>query len=816
MGTKPLKIIKKNFKKYRTSAFFKAKFVYTKFYETLSVEENTVLVQAYGGDGINGNIYYILRELCTNPDYRHLSIYVTSRAASDESIKTILARHGWNAVKTVLFNSPEYCRLLASAKYLINNSTFPTYLIKKEGQVYLNTWHGTPLKTLGRQIRNAPNEIGNTQRNFLMADYLLYPNKFTFEIMKRDYMLDNFFKGEYILSGYPRNEIFFDEASRRKIINEQGLEGKKIVFFMPTWKGSLADKNTDEQIVYTKHALFELEEHLDDDTVVYVKLHNYVSQKLNFNNFKKIRNFPEGYETYEFLNIADCLVTDYSSVFWDFANTGRKVVLYAYDLEKYLRDRGMYIDMKTLPFPIAYNSAELINELKNLDDYKPYKEELSSYLEYDSPDASKKLCAYIFAHKKSDGMDIIKGSTFANDKENVLMFAGALLKNGITTAFKNLVSALNSSGGPERNYIITFYQKRVEQNKSVIFEFANNDYIVIQGPKDVTLFEAVIQFLFLRLNIKTKHILKIIKRINAREIKRVYPGIDFSYCINFSGYESGFFNMSYGLDCKKFVWVHNNMYAEADKKQNFHINSLKLGYSEASKIAVVRESLKEELASYVKPSERNKLCVVHNQNDIEGIKTKAELPIEFNDDTFCSVSLSELEAVLDSDCEKFINIARFSVEKGLDRLISAFAKYRSETNPDAYLIIVGGYGKEFQKTLELAEELGEGHIIIVKSISNPYPILKKCGAFVLSSHYEGLPMTIIEALILGVPVFSTNIPGPREFLEKGYGTLVEDSENGIADGFKAYHNGTLKASVEFDAEEFNRNALKEYYSLFDD
>lgn len=300
MGTKPLKIIKKNFKKYRTNAFFKAKFVYTKFYETLPVEENTVLVQAYGGDGINGNIYYILRELCTNPDYRNLSIYVTSRAASDESIKTILARHGWNSVKTVLFNSPEYCRLLASAKYLINNSTFPTYLIKKEGQVYLNTWHGTPLKTLGRQIRNAPNEIGNTQRNFLMADYLLYPNKFTFEIMKRDYMLDNFFKGEYILSGYPRNEIFFDEASRRKIINEQGLEGKKIVFFMPTWKGSLADKNTDEQIVYTKHALFELEEHLDDDTVVYVKLHNYVSKKLNFDNFKKIRNFPEGYETYEF------------------------------------------------------------------------------------------------------------------------------------------------------------------------------------------------------------------------------------------------------------------------------------------------------------------------------------------------------------------------------------------------------------------------------------------------------------------------------------------------------------------------------------
>lgn len=105
------------------------------------------------------------------------------------------------------------------------------------------------------------------------------------------------------------------------------------------------------------------------------------------------------------------------------------------------------------------------------------------------------------------------------------------------------------------------------------------------------------------------------------------------------------------------------------------------------------------------------------------------------------------------------------------------------------------------------------HVIIIKSISNPYPILSKCDTFVLSSYYEGLPMTIMEALILSKKVISTSIPGPKEFLEEGYGYLVDNSEDGILNGMNDDKDNKLTNLKKFDAEEFNEKALKEFEEL---
>ena len=74
-------------------------------------------------------------------------------------------------------------------------------------------------------------------------------------------------------------------------------------------------------------------------------------------------------------------------------------------------------------------------------------------------------------------------------------------------------------------------------------------------------------------------------------------------------------------------------------------------------------------------------------------------------------------------------------------------------------------------------------------------------------------MSIMEALILDKPVISTNISGPREFLEKGYGLLVENSEDGILYGMNSYKENGLKNLVKFDAEKFNKKAIKEFYSI---
>lgn len=409
----------------------------------------------------------------------------------------------------------------------------------------------------------------------------------------------------------------------------------------------------------------------------------------------------------------------------------------------------------------------------------------------------------------SSDAEIIPGDTYCNHKDNVLLFTGALEKNGITTALKNLVHSV----GDNRNYIPFFYEKSIRENKENIRDLGTKNYISIVGDMNMTLKETLVLGLYF-FNIRLfKNTEKILDAVYNREIKRCFGSLKIDYVIHFTGYARNVLQLICRIDAKKFVWVHNNMFLESKTKGNVHIDTVKYGYDKCDKIVVVRDTMKNELVSYVEPEQREKITVVHNLNDVQGILAKAEADIEFQNDTYCNVNIDALNRILsDKSIDKFINIARFSKEKGIDRLITAFDQYRKESDSNAYLIIIGGYGDEFEHIRSMVDE--RENIVLIKSIMNPYPILKKCDLFVLSSHYEGLPMTIIEALILDVPVISTNITGPKEFLQNGHGCLVDDSEQGIADGFKKYKNKKLTGLTKFDVDAFNAKALSEFEMLF--
>ena len=427
-----------------------ARIAYTKYYEKTKIQENEALFQSYEGINLSGNVFYLLEEMCSRKEYDNFIKYVVSEKEKIKTVKQLLKSHNMKNVKVVEVHSRKYCKILARAKFLINNATFPTYFIKKEGQIYINTWHGTPLKAMGRNIKSAPNELGNSQRNFLMSDYLIYPNKFTYKHMKDDYMLDNLYNGEYVISGYPRNSAFFNEASKKEIKRKYNIENKKVIVYMPTWRGILIDKKNEEQNLQVINDLKQIDENLDENTIMYVKLHNYTESMIDYSMFNRIRTFPKEYETYEFLNIADCLITDYSSVFFDYANTGKKIILYAYDKEEYLRDRGMYLDYDKLPFNIVTKVDELIKEMKNIDEFANYKEFQEEYTKYDNEYTTKNVFDYVFEHKNSEKFEIIEGQDLKNNKKNVLIFAGGLAKNGITTALKGIINNVNKE---DYNYI---------------------------------------------------------------------------------------------------------------------------------------------------------------------------------------------------------------------------------------------------------------------------------------------------------------------------------------------------------------------------
>ena len=808
-----LKKIKRLIKRVLFSKYFRATFIYTKYYERQKIKENQIIYQSYDGTSISGNVFYMFKEMYNDNFYDNYKKYIVSNQNQIRNIKKFLRNKNLiKNVKVVVFHSRKYCKLLATSKYLINNSTFPSYYIKKEGQVYINTWHGTPLKAMGRNIKNSPNELGNTQRNFMMADYLIYQNEFMFNKMREDYMLDNFYKGKYLISGYPRNDIYYNDDSRTKIRKELEIDDKKVLVYMPTWRGSLVSKENVIQLHYLMYLLLKLDNSTKDDTIIYVKLHNYASSMINFNEFKNIRKFPDNYETYEFLNIADALITDYSSVFFDYANTKRKIILFAYDKKEYLKNRGLYIKYDNLPFKIVETMEELQKEIEDLKEYEQYEDFYNSFCNYDSPNTAKQLCDYIFKNKEPENIKILDGSSFKNNKENVLIFGGALLKNGITTALKGIFENIDLAN---RNYILTFYKSKVEKNKQEINFFNNVDYIPMQGRKDSTILEYIGNIMYFNLNINTKFTRNMVNRVFKREIIRLFPNIKIDYAIHFSGYERNVMHLFKNMDAKKMIYVHNDFLKEEKTKGNFHKNSLIEAYKKFDKIVLVRESQVENIKTYLTDEkEKQKVAVAHNFNNIDIILQNKDKNIEFDHETYCNIELSQLKKILnDKSSKKFINIARFSEEKGQARLINAFNKIQIN-NPKNYLIIIGGYGKQFKEIKELVESLKNKNIIIIRDIRNPYPILGKCDCFVLSSYYEGLPMTIMEALILDKKVISTDIEGPREFLGKGYGYLVKNSEEGIYEGMNDFINGNLEKIKKFNAEEFNKNALNEFENLF--
>ena len=119
-------------KNYHNKMQFQARFVYTKYYDTLSIDDNAVLVESFNGDDMNGSPFYILKELCENERYQHLKKYVTVHNGSRKRITALIEAQIDNHedIVYVTKHSDEYCRLLASAKYLVTNVTFPTYFIK--------------------------------------------------------------------------------------------------------------------------------------------------------------------------------------------------------------------------------------------------------------------------------------------------------------------------------------------------------------------------------------------------------------------------------------------------------------------------------------------------------------------------------------------------------------------------------------------------------------------------------------------------------------------------------------------------------------
>lgn len=783
--------------------WWRAKKKYIKLYEQTPIDDHVILVEASHGAVAMGNMFYLMRYMAQGEKYKDYQIYLSTAARNQKAFRELLDSYHMENVKITVQASEEYFRLLNGAKYLINDTTFSPYFTKKPGQIYLNTWHGTPLKALGKGVKSEPHVLANVQKNLVSADYILFPNEHTRDALIQDYMLDNISGGSYIMSGYPRNEAFFDEARRTVIREEQDWGEKKIYAYMPTYRGAAQKGWTPKNTYYLNYYLYELDKRLGDDEIMYVNLHPLAKKDVEFKQFTHIRNFPAGYETYDFLNATDVLITDYSSVFFDFACSGKKTVLFTYDEEEYLNDRGMYMSMDELPFPRVAGVEELLHELRSEKRYDD-REFLDRFCRYENGSASQKLCDYVILGEDT-GLTVSKMPD--NGKENVLLYAGNLSGNGITAALRSLLNAVDLE---KRNYYFCFYSEYVAKYKDTIATFPEGaKFYAFTGEPNLTVWDLIIRKLFRKKKINAHTYMKLQGKRVKQGLERNIGCARFDQVIQYNGYEQDVILAFSTFDGPRTIYVHSNMVHEIITKGKQRRDVLNYAYNHYDHVAVVTEDMIEPTLEL--SGNRDNIAVAKNLINYKTIQEKSEAEIALDPETRATVSEDQLKEILSSDSECFINVGRFAPEKGHDRLIAAFSQYHRD-HPNSYLIIMGGYSLYglYEKLGEMVEELGaQDYIILLQNVSNPYPIIKACDYFVLSSHYEGFGLVLAEADILGVPVISTDIPGPRGFMKKYGGTLVENSEAGILEGMKMLHNGQVKP-LTVDYAQYNQEAVAEF------
>lgn len=774
-------------------------------YKKLPINEKVILFEPQQGRTISGNIFYLLKETVLNKIYESYTKHVVLQENAMNTAKLILEKHNIKNVEIVEYKSAQYYTLLATAKYLITDTSFDPFYIKKEGQIILNTWHGTPLKCLGKDMKTGYHAIGNVQKNFLISDYLLYPNDFTKEHMIEGYMLENICNAKVVLAGYPRNSILLDKEQEKNVRKELELEGKEIIIYMPTWREITKENTREDNRTRMEKILEEMNSMLSENQIIYVNLHPLERNGIDFSNYENIKAFPEEYETYEFLNIADCLITDYSSVFFDFATTKKKIILYAYDKEIYFNNRGIYFSYDELPFTEVHNAEELKNAINSPKSYDE-SEFIEKFCKYDEKDVSKKICEKVILNRENE---LIIEDIKNNGKNNVLVFAGNLAKNGLTSALKNIFSTIDLT---KNNYIVTFSSKDVKRNPEQILDLPKEvSYIATNAGMNMTIGQKIRRELYFQQILSEKSFEKHLASAYKDEIKRVYGDIKIDKAIQFTGYSAEKILLFAEFECDKYIYVHSDMLQEIKVRKNQNRKVLKHAYNKYDKVVLVNEDLIE--ATVKISGRKDNICIAENIINYKRIEEMAKLPITFDEKTELSVSEDEFFNIINSNSKKFINIGRFSVEKGHRRLIEAFNRFWKE-NKDSYLIIIGGAGKEYETIKNYIEIIeAKNNIVLIKYTSNPYAILKKCDYFVLSSFYEGFGLVIAEADIVGKKVISTDIVGPRNFILSNGGTLVPNNVDGLYEGFKKLSREEVNV-LNVDYEAYNKTRLEQIEKIW--
>lgn len=356
-------------------------------YKDYKVKANKVVMLHGTGKGYADNPKYIAEALIKDGGWE--IIWITERKRKSGVPKKI---------KTARYESAHSVYHMSTAKFWISDSRILFECRKKEGQLYIQTWHGgLGLKKAEKDAEDKINEsyIRYAKKDSQMADLFLSNCSFLTNLYHSAWWYD----GEVLEAGLPRNDIFFgamkDKAEhiKRKI----GIDAdKKIMIYAPTFRNSydLSVYNLDFE-----RCRKALERRFGGEWIVLLRLHpniNYLSWEICKENVINVTSYPDAQEI---LLIGDVLITDYSSIMFDFPLLKKPCFLYASDYKEYIDERGLYFTRAELPYRFCENINQLEQEILEYDEHL-YWDEVNSFMRRNGVIDCGKACDSLLAWMK--------------------------------------------------------------------------------------------------------------------------------------------------------------------------------------------------------------------------------------------------------------------------------------------------------------------------------------------------------------------------------------------------------------------------------
>ncbi|MCI8672347.1 MAG: hypothetical protein HFI89_02470 [Lachnospiraceae bacterium] len=365
--------------------------LYDEIWQT-EISRNKIVFSSFAGGGFGGNGKYIALELLKRSQKPDM-VWVVKKKGMELP----------DGIREVVYGTYEHYWELGTARIWIDNQHKNFFTRKRDGQYYIQTWHGGgPLKKIEFDGENLSRSyLDLCEMNSELEDIMISPSRFNSELYRKAFHYD----GEIMECGYPRNDIFWkSNKARKKIEIMFGVEQEEmIVLYAPTFR--IFEKR-EEDALNMAGVRNAMERRFEKKCRIFVRFHPCtVGSEDNFPGIEECVNVTHYSDAQELFAAADVLITDYSSVMWDFSLSGKPIFLFHPDVDLYEKERGYYLSFQEMPYVESFGNDDLFEKIENFNG-QGYKERLNAFVKkygsFDKGTAARDVGDRI--------MDILNGS----------------------------------------------------------------------------------------------------------------------------------------------------------------------------------------------------------------------------------------------------------------------------------------------------------------------------------------------------------------------------------------------------------------------